>query len=271
MLVVIYILVLQRIMFNHRHFFRLTFPIVILMLAASVAVTQQRAPRPQRSVTEDLSHGATFKFKIAPDLPEFTLKIIPEPHENDQYENAYSTVRDIEVNGGDEKKPPQHLTGCHLNEMEPPPAGSSDWFRTDDYNFDGYQDVYLLTNWGATGNQYGCVWLFNPATKNFDYSKEFSDLSRGWLDPASKTIFTFSKGGMAGMVHTGKKCAVENNRLVLIWTENQDWDFDKKQFHCVMQERCEKQMVTVRDEWGNTSDEDGPCDASTLFKSLPRR
>jgi hypothetical protein len=258
-------------MFNHRNVFRLIFPIVTSLLAAFVAPAQQHPSRPQRSITKDLSQGATFRFKIAPDLPEFTFKIIPEKRENDQYGNAQSTVRDIEVVGDDTSKPPQHLTGCHLDEMEPPLADSSDWFRSDDYNFDGFQDIYLLTNWGATGNQYGCVWLFNPATKNFHYSKEFSELSRGWVDPATKTIFTFDRGGMVGMVHVALKYAVENNKPVVIWSENQDWDGDKKQFHCIVQERREKEMVTIRDEWGNNSDGESPCNPGLLFKSLPRR
>ncbi len=259
-------------MFKHHNSFQLALATLILLLNASAAVTQQRAARPQRSVTEDLSKGATFTFKVALDLPEFTFKIIPEPQETDQYGNAHSTVRDIEVVSGNGKKPSQHLTGCHFDEMEAPPAGSSDWFRTDDYNFDGYQDIYLLTNWGVTGNQSGCIWLFNLATKSFDYSEEFSALSRVWLDPATKTIFTFEKGGAAGMVHIAEKYSVENNRPFLIWSENQDWDNEKKQFHCIVQERRGKKMVTIRDEWGNSKDEmEGPCDASKLFKALPMR
>ena len=33
------------------------------------------------SVTEDISQGASFAFKIAPNLPEFTFKVIPEVRE----------------------------------------------------------------------------------------------------------------------------------------------------------------------------------------------
>ncbi|HUK31144.1 MAG TPA: hypothetical protein VLV89_08520 [Candidatus Acidoferrum sp.] len=173
-------------------------------------------------------------------------------------------MRDVEVYSDDSGRPSQHLIGCDLSGMEAPPAGA-DWFRAEDFNFDGYLDIYLVTNWGATGNQYGCVWLFNPAARRFDYNKEFSDLPRFWLDPESKTIFTFDKGGAAGAVHFAKKYKVEGNRPVLIWSENQDWDWERKEFHCVVQELHGKKMVTVRDEWGGPDSGGEPCVASALF------
>ena len=49
-------------------------------------VLAQQIAHPQ-PVTEDLSQGANFKFKIAPNLPEFTFKVIPEPGETDEYGN----------------------------------------------------------------------------------------------------------------------------------------------------------------------------------------
>jgi hypothetical protein len=252
-------------MFNRSYSVQLAFVVLLLSLAASGSIAQrQAAVTPQRSVTADLSHGATFTFKIAANLPEFTFKIIPEPQDNDPNGNARSTVRDIEVFIGGSKNSSQRLTGCDFEEMEPPPV-RSDWFRVDDFNFDGYQDVYLPTSWGGTGNESGCIWLYNSESKRFDYSKEFSALSRAWLDPSTKTLLTFSNGGMVGMVHVAEKYAVENNRPVLIWSENQDWDDKKDQFHCVVQERRGNRMVTVRDEWGNSKDLEGPCDPKLLF------
>jgi hypothetical protein len=265
--VVIYGLVHWHAMFRLRNFLQSTLTTSILLLAASSVVAQQQPVRQQGSLTKDLSQGATFAFKIAANLPEFTFKIIPELQEEDQDENAGFGVRDIEVFVGDAKKPSQHLTGCDLNGAQPLPFGS-DWFRADDFNFDGYKDVYLLTNYGVTGNRYGCIWLYNPATKNFEYNKEFSALSRIWLDPTTKTIFTFSTGGAAGRVHTAEKYAVKNNRLVLIWSENQDLDDERRRFHCVVEERRRTQMVTIRDEWGMSADGEGPCDASKLFQGL---
>jgi hypothetical protein len=223
--------------------------------------TQQQTGRIDKpldtsSIVEDLSKGAIFRFQIAASLPLFTFKIIPDVRDN---ENGFpqSTLQDIEVFKGDSDQPLQHLTGCDWEEMETPPR-YGDWFRADDVNFDGYQDIYLLTQWGATGNQYGCVWLYDPTTGHFEYNKEFSELSRYWLDTASKTVRTFSTGGMAGAVHTASQYKVENNRPLLVWSETQDWDPDKKQFHCVLQERQNGVMVTTRDVWGKSGET--PCE-----------
>jgi hypothetical protein len=58
--------------------------------------------------------------------------------------------------------------------MEAPYRGS-DWFRVEDMNFDGYDDVFVLTTWGATGNEAGCVWLYDPQSGRFEFSKEFTN------------------------------------------------------------------------------------------------
>jgi hypothetical protein len=246
----------------------LTALMIALAAAAFGAGTQQRAGGGKRSVAEDGSQEASFTFKIAPKLPEFKFKVIFEPLGEDEPEDFYTSLRDVEVFSYDSGKPFQHLTGCDFSEMQSvpksPPA-DYEWFRADDFNFDGYKDIYLMTNWGATGNQNGCVWLYNTATKKFDYSKEFSALSRYWLDPASKTILTFVTGGAAGRIHIVEKYKVEDNRPVLIWSENQDLDSQKREFHCVVQELRGKKMVTVRDERGGPDIEDAPCDASSLF------
>lgn len=206
-------------------------------------------PLDTNNLIEDLSEGATFRFEIAPKLPLFTLKIIPDVRD-DQNGFPQSTVLGIKVFKGDSAQPLQSLTGCNFSETEPPPRRTSDWFHTDDINFDGYQDLYLMTNWGATGNHNGCIWLYNPATERFGYSTALSALSRYWLDPASKTIRTFERVGID--VYTANKYKLEGNQPVLIWSEDQGWDANRKEFHCVVQERRNKVMVmTTRDVWGN--------------------
>jgi hypothetical protein len=219
---------------------------------------QRPAPAAHQSVTQDLSYGGSFVVSIAPNLPKFTFRIVPDVQGNDQFGNAQSIVRDIEVFSGTSEVPIQHLTGCEWAGMEPPPRGE-DWFRAVDFNFDGYQDVYVLTNWGATGNNQGCIWLYNSATSRFDYSPEFSGLGTFTLDRPNKTIITWSNGGMAGGVHSADKYKVVNNRPVLVYSERQDWDQDKKQFHCIVSELRGTTMATTHDEWGKTKGNAGPA------------
>lgn len=241
------------------------------LLLSSAAGAQQQpgaARRPasaaHQSVTQDLSYGGSFVVSVAPNLPKFTFRIIPDVQGNDQFGNAQSIVRDIEVFSGDSTAPMQHLTGCEWIGMEPPPRGE-DWFRAVDFNFDGYQDIYVLTDWGATGNNQGCIWLYNSATRRFEYSRDFSELGTFTLDRANKTIITWSNGGMAGGVHSADKYKIANNRPVLVYSERQDWDQDKKQFHCIVSELRGTTMVTTHDEWANTRTNSGPapCEHST--------
>jgi hypothetical protein len=248
---------------------------VLTFLVASTAGAQQhiiRSPshQPHEPITEDLSHGATFTFKIAPNLPEFTFKVIPKPYPRDEYGNPHTTVREVQVFRGDSKEPMQSLEDCALSDMEAPPRGY-DWFRAVDMNFDGYKDIYMLTGWGATGNGSGCVWLYDPESSRFEFSKDFSELGRFTLDPATKTIVTHVNGGMAGTVFRAAKYIIEGDRPVSIITVAQDWDFDKKEYHCVVQQRRgrENALVTVRDEWAKPKDDfDAPCDASDPFRGV---
>ena len=230
---------------------------------------QTRTSVAEKSIFEDLSDGKTFTFTITPGLPAFTFKLIPLQRPADEFGNAQSTIQDIQVFRADSDKLLQHLTGCDTTEMQPPPRNGK-WFRTDDFNFDGYQDVYLMTTSGATGNQYGCVWLYDPSTGRFEYSEGFSKLSRAWLVPATKTLFTFDRGGMAGLVHTAERYAVENNHPVLIWSETQDWNASTRQLHCIVRERRGAEMAVTRDAWSKDGETDPPCDPSVLFKNLRR-
>jgi hypothetical protein len=239
----------------------LSLPVSFAARAQQPGVTQRPAPAAHQSVTQDLSYAGSFVVSVAPNLPKFTFRIIPDVQGNDQFGNAQSIVRDIEVFSADSDVPTQHLTGCEWVGMEPPPRGE-DWFRAVDFNFDGYQDIYVLTDWGATGNNQGCIWLFNSATKRFDYSPEFSELGTFTLDRANKTIITWSNGGMAGGVHSARKYKIVNDRPVQIYSEKQDWDQDKKQFHCIVTELRGAAMVTTHDEWRKAGDNAAaaPCE-----------
>lgn len=226
-----------------------------------MAGAQRPAAAAHQSITQDLSLGGSFIISVAPNLPKVTFRITPDVQPKDAFGNATSVVRNIQVFSGDSLQPMQRLEGCEWIGMEAPPRGE-EWFRAVDFNFDGYRDIYVLTNWGATGNNQGCIWLYNSESKRFEYSPEFSNLGTFTLDPAHKTIITWGNGGMAGAVHSADKYKVQNNHPVLIYSERQEWDMGKKQFHCMISELRGSQMVTTHDEWGRTAFNSGPapCD-----------
>jgi hypothetical protein len=231
---------------------------------------QEKANPEHKPITEDLSQGATFKFKIAPNLPEFIFKVIPELQKPDQYGNPRTIIQEVQVFRGASNQPVQSLEDCEWEGMDAPPRGS-DWFRAVDMNFDGYKDIYVMTTWGATGNEQGCVWLYDPESGRFDYSKEFSELSTFMLDPATKTIATHGNGGRAGRIFRAARYAVESNRPVLVITVAKDWDFGKQEYHCVVQQRRgrDNSLVTLIDKWAKpTNNDEGPCDASLPFRGL---
>ena len=245
---------------------RSTYALAAVLMLPSMAVAQQQQSH-HEPITEDLSLGATFRFKIAPDLPEFTFKVIPEVQKPDPAGNPQSTIRDVQVFRGRSSEPLQSLANCEWLGMEAP-YRDSDWFRVSDMNFDGYADVFVLTTWGATGNEGGCVWLFEPKTGRFEFSKEFSELGTYALDPETKTITT--RGHSGADTIDAAKYVVENNRPVLIVTVSQDFDSDKEEYHCVVKERRGRQneLVTTRDFWARTLED--ACDPTDPFGEVDK-
>jgi hypothetical protein len=216
-----------------------------------------------QAVTEDLSEPRSFTFRIAPSVPSFTFKLTPLRKSPDEFGNPQSTIRQIQVFRAGSKVPLQDLSGCDLEEMAPPGSGA-EFFWAKDFNFDGYKDIFLETGHGATGNLSGCVWLYDPTTGQFNYNQEFSNLSRFWLDRDTKTIFTFQRGGMLSFIHVAERYAIRNKHLVLIWSQNQDWDIAQNKLHCIVKERVGEEMVVVRDVWSDVDDKNPPCNPSKL-------
>ena len=46
-----------------------------------------------------------------------------------------------------------------------------------------------MTTWGATGNQFGCIWLYEPATCRFEYNKNLADPE--WGNPNEKAVHDY--------------------------------------------------------------------------------
>jgi hypothetical protein len=89
-----------------------------------------------------------------------------------------------------------------------------------DINFDGYLDLRLLDNEGATGNNWYATYLYDPRLKKFKYHKQLSSLSGVNVDDDSRQIITYERNGWCAENREYYK--IVKDRLILTkaeWTE----------------------------------------------------
>ena len=125
-----------------------------------------------------------FSFRIHPSLPLYTIKPVFD----------IDIVGELTVYRAGSVARWQTLDECEV--IDSPPKGER-WLKTEDLNFDGFEDLLLLAWWGATGNQSWCVWLFDPPSGKFRYVRDFS-LGAHVLNPKDKSITVSANGGGAG-------------------------------------------------------------------------
>ena len=219
-----------------------------LVLSISPVWAEENLPPLEFSnVVADVRRGAEFSLTIHPDLPKYHFHLIGNKKDN--------VVERIEIQQGEEPRIIQTLATPENSMSESPPKGS-EYFKTEDLNFDGYQDVMLLNWWGATGNTGYFVWIFNPSEKKFFFSKEFSEVSNPKSLPETREVATTSVGGMAGRVHDFGRYRWIDGKPTLVWEEHQDWLEKERCFVKVIKERRGCEMVKlfeerVRDDFNN--------------------
>ena len=188
--------------------------------------------------SDDQSFLSICHFAVHSDLPMYTFHL-----NGDKTTNIVETIS-VFTN---DLEPLQILQA----EMDEPPISNMNFFSTEDANFDGYQDLKLLYHWGATGNTYYHYWLFDPAAQTFQRTTSFDELSNPTLFPETKTISTFSAGGMAGCIYFNGTYAIDaEGNLSLLYSEGQDW-VDETTF--------EKTITKVIDGKPQVHTEPGQC------------
>jgi len=128
---------------------------------------------------EDLRGGMTCNFTINQKLPIFTFHFIGQED---------NSLGNIEITEGDSKKVIQTITsttsyGSTLSEAEKTLA-------LVDTNFDGYQDLQILNNCGATGNCSYDFYIYNPIKNLFVRNSFLSGLGTPSFDETKKQITT---------------------------------------------------------------------------------
>ena len=125
----------------------------------------------------DLDGGMDCPFRVNDATPIFTLHFVGQPN---------NTLGDIEVLRGG--KIIQTITGHEVDLDALGPAGLDSEVKAIDANFDGYQDLELLNDCGATGNCSSVFYLYDPAEGKFDFDKFLSGLTSPEFDVTKKQI-----------------------------------------------------------------------------------
>lgn len=89
-----------------------------------------------------------------------------------------------------------------------------------DVNFDGYLDLRLFYNEGATGNNWYETHLYKPSLKRFVFHLQLSDLSGIALDKNSRQVLSYNRA--AWCAEYIEYYRIAKDRLILVkaeWTE----------------------------------------------------
>ncbi len=104
-------------------------------------------------------------------------------------------------------------------ELVDPSAHINSVVTTDDYNFDGYNDVAFLTvnGEGSQASDTYTIFLFDVQTKQFVYNKELSKITNISIDNEKKQILLHEVGDAGG--YTIRRYMWKGDMLVLDTTE----------------------------------------------------
>jgi hypothetical protein len=136
---------------------------------------------------EDFRGGMTCSFRINPKLPLFTF------HFAGQEDN---TLGDIDITTGTSSEVIQTID----NATDPnaiAPAKALSVLAVVDANFDGYQDLQLLSQCGGTGNCSYDFYLYDPKANQFVHNDFLSGLTTPSFYEAKKQVTTSSNGSVA--------------------------------------------------------------------------
>ena len=163
----------------------------------------------------DVRGGVVCHFRIGPKLPPFTFHFLVTPD---------NMLGKLEIS--------QEANGVIFQTVEQ----SADWGMVSseselteklltlvDANFDGYQDLQILSNCGATGNCSYDFFLYDPASHQFVHNEFLSNnLCSPDFDAEKKQISTHSNGSVADWENDTYQ--YKNGHYTLIRQEISAWD-----------------------------------------------
>jgi hypothetical protein len=186
----------------------------------------------------DFSTNPKFEYMIHPNLPRYDFRLIGRA-----FDEGRSVVDKIIVSRTDKPEPWQIL---NVPEMYPiPKAANNSYFIAEDLNFDGYLDIGLLTNL-AMVNSTSYYWVFNIQTRKYEALGEYQTLR---LIPAKKELWTYNRGGNAGLLWSAARYKYLNGKLIAVETQQQDFDENNNRYIRTTSKRTNEKLVIVKREF----------------------
>ena len=182
---------------------------------------------------QDIKGGMNCQFRVSDNTPVFTLHFLGRPD---------NTLGDIEVLQAG--KVIQTFTGHAVDLGMLYPAGLDVEVRAVDANFDGYQDLELLNDCGATGNCDYDFYLYDRSENKFVFNKFLSGLGTPEFDAAKKQIKT--SWNMAAGIWGSSTFEFRNGEYVEIRRYDSDESGDKTY------ELKDGKLVLVQSEKGDS-------------------
>jgi hypothetical protein len=90
-----------------------------------------------------------------------------------------------------------------------------------DFDFDGSADLFLWSSSSGKSITLGCVWLYNPARDQFEYSDALSSLSSLDVDPKRKWVLSYETSGNPIQRADGSVYAWQGKELRLLYDMRQ--------------------------------------------------
>jgi len=99
--------------------------------------------------------------------------------------------------------------------------------KFEDFNFDGYMDVSLLSFVGATGNSGANVWIYDSGSGEFVYERLLSQRKLK-VHPERQEITSSWNGGHAGMIYGRDTIRWVDGEAAVVRSESQRWDGERQ-------------------------------------------
>jgi hypothetical protein len=163
---------------------------------------------------EDLRGGMTCRFRIHPKGPVLVF------HFAGKDDNSFGNL-EIQQESG-------IVIQTIENETDPgavTPATAQTVLQAVDANFDGYKDLQLLSNCGATGNYSYDFYLFDPASGRFVHNDFLTNLTSPSFDAATGQV-TSSSNSSASDWET-ETYQHKDGQYTLIRKQTSEWDRDR--------------------------------------------